>query len=181
MNLFLVTANKRDVLQLECAEGIRALIVFQSKGSNGLPISQLAASTKTTPWKGEKKTGGKLQIEFLLYYNTFISMHFTIDILSSFNLKFFQQIWMRHTPCLFVSANSLRSRLHAGSCNALENFLNLGCAAGERVVPESVGLVLDQLDKSNQKTPRMRPMQDQSLKEDSGNLFFHSNICRLAE
>ena len=55
------------------------------------------------------------------------------------------------------------ARAQASIRNGLEKLLNFRRAIDERLSPESVSWVSDQLDEGDQKTPRMRSVNDQTL------------------
>ena len=70
---------------------------------------------------------------------------------------------------------------HAGSCHGLEQFLNFGRTLHEFVAPKVVVSVLDQFDESYQETPRMRPVNDQSFKKNSGDLLLNGLLVGLSK
>jgi hypothetical protein len=72
-------------------------------------------------------------------------------------------------------------RRQAGARDTFKNFLNLGRAPRERIVPEPVSLILDKLDKCNKQTPWMRTVYDEAFKQDSGHLLLHSNALRFTK
>lgn len=83
---------------------------------------------------------------------------------------------------LFLPANGLlRSWRHARSSDAFKDLFDFSGTASEWIIPKSVGLVFDQFDERDQKTPRMRPMKDQPFQKDSCDLLLDSYILALAK
>mmetsp|Transcript_7184 Transcript_7184/g.20927 ORF Transcript_7184/g.20927 Transcript_7184/m.20927 type:complete len:312 (+) Transcript_7184:54-989(+) len=70
---------------------------------------------------------------------------------------------------------------NAGPGHVLEEALHFRGAAREAVGPELVPWVLDELDKGDQQAPRVGPVHDEPLQEDSGDLLLHDLHRRLCE
>ena len=62
---------------------------------------------------------------------------------------------------------------HTRPGNTLKQPLDLLGAMREVICPEIVAWVLDQLNESDQKTPRMRPVHNETLQQNPCNLLFH--------
>jgi len=99
-----------------------------------------------------------------------------------FTVQFQQQALL-----IFSSSSSGYNGLHGTwwhhtPGNRFKDLFNLGRTARERVVPEPIPVViLDQFDKSDQQSPWMWPMKNQSFEEDSGYLFFDRDTLRFTE
>lgn len=48
-----------------------------------------------------------------------------------------------------------------------DSLLNLGCAMHKIVIPKLIARILDQLNEGDEKTPRMRPIHNQTFEQDT--------------
>lgn len=72
-------------------------------------------------------------------------------------------------------------RAHTSPGHRLEDFFDFGIAFSKRMPPKGVLWILDEFNECHQKTPRMWTMHDQSLKQDSGDLFLQKLFLGLWE
>lgn len=72
-------------------------------------------------------------------------------------------------------------RRNAAASYAFEESLNVRGAMDERTLPEVVTRIFDQLDEGNQKTPWVRSVHDETLKQNSGDLLHDDVMLGMKE
>lgn len=79
------------------------------------------------------------------------------------------------------SAWRASARRHAGTCDRLEEPLDLWRAAGEALRPEVVAWILDELDERDEQAPGVRAVHNESFNEDTRNLLLYQLMHGLRE
>ena len=63
----------------------------------------------------------------------------------------------------------------------LEQALDLRCAARERLLPETIARVLDELDEGDQQAPRVGAVHDEALQQHARDLLHDERLLGLQE
>ena len=67
----------------------------------------------------------------------------------------------------------------AGFGDGIKDVLDLGGATSEIKVPKAISWVFDEFDKGDEKAPRIRTIDDETLKKDTSDLLLDEILCRF--